>query len=178
MRAVLSPKDSDYHSHARAWADEAPDPLEAPELYDGIRVKRLIAYGIDFIIISLLLVAAWVIGSIFAIITLGLLFPVLVMAAFVLPFAYHILQLGGASNATVGMRIMNLRVVAWNGHRPGYPQAAFQILLFFGSISIATPLVLALSFFNARGRCLHDFLAGTVTINDLHLDRLRAPREV
>ncbi|MFP6705188.1 MAG: RDD family protein [Alphaproteobacteria bacterium] len=178
MRAVLSQKDRDYHSHARAWADEAPDPLEAPELYYGIRVNRLVVYGIDFIIISLLLVAVWVIDSIFAIITLGQLFPVLVMAAFVLPFACHILQLGGASNATVGMRIMDLRVVAWNGHRPGYPQATFQILSFFGSISIATPLVLALLFFNARSRCLHDFLAGTVTINDLHLDRLRAPREV
>jgi len=78
----------------------------------------------------------------------------------------------------VGMRIMDLRVVAWNGHRPGYPQATFQILSFFGSISIATPLVPALSFFNARSRCLHDFLAGTVTINDLHLDQLQAPREV
>jgi uncharacterized RDD family membrane protein YckC len=178
VRAVLSPKDSDYHSQARAWAHEAPDPLEAPELYDGIRVKRLIAYGIDFIVISMLLVAVWVIGSFFAIITLGLLFPVLALAAFVLPFAYHILLIGGASNATLGMRIMDLRVVAWNGHRPGYPQAALQILLFFGSISIATPLVLALSFFNPRGRCLHDFLAGTVTVNNLHLARLWAPRQL
>jgi len=175
VRAVSIPKDNDDQGRTRAWDHEAPDPLEAPELYDGIRIKRLMAYIIDLVIISLLMIALWVVGSFFAVITLGLLYPVLVMAAFVLPFAYHTLLIGGASNATVGMRMMDLRVVAWNGHRPGYPQAALQVLLFFGSISFATPLVLALSFFNARGRCLHDLFAGTVTVNDLHLRRLKAP---
>lgn len=175
MRAVSMPKDNSYQGRARAWADAAPDPLEAPELYDGIRVKRLVAYAIDLIIIAVLLVALWVVGSIFALITLGLLYPVLAVAAFILPFAYHTLLIGGGSNATVGMRIMDLRVVAWNGHRPGYAQAALQTFLFYASLAMATFLVLAFSFFNPRGRCLHDFVAGTVTVNDLHLRHLRAP---
>ena len=175
MRAVSTTKDDDYHSRPRAWPEAAPDPSEAPELYDGIRFKRLIAYAIDLIIITLLMVGLWVVGSFFAIITLGLLYPVLAAAAFVLPFAYHTLLIGGAANATVGMRMMDLRVVAWNGHSPSYAQAAMQTFLFYASLAFATFLVLAISLFNARGRCLHDLLAGTVTVNDLHLRRLRTP---
>ena len=138
MRAVSTTKDDDYHSRPRAWPEAAPDPLEAPELYDGIRFKRLIAYAIDLIIITLLMVGLWVVGSFFAIITLGLLYPVLAAAAFVLPFAYHTLLIGGAANATVGMRMMDLRVVAWNGHSPSYAQAAMQTFLFYASLAFAT----------------------------------------
>ncbi len=172
MRAVTVTKDNS--GQRQAWSQAAPDPLEAPELYDGIRMKRLVAYAIDLIIISILLAGVWVVGMAFSVITLGLLYPVLAMALFILPFAYHTLLIGGASNATVGMRIMDLRVVAWNGNRPGYAQAALQTLLFYGSLTFATLLVLAVSFFNPRGRCLHDLLAGTVTVNDLHLRRLAA----
>ncbi len=175
MRAVLSPNDEIHHGRTRFWADTAPDPLAAPELYDGIRIKRLVAYAIDLIIIAVLLVAFWVVGSFFALITLGLLYPVLALAAFILPFAYHTLLIGGGANATVGMRIMDLRVVAWNGHRPGFAQAALQTFLFYASLAFATFLVLGISFFNSRGRCLHDLLAGTVTVNDLHLRRLQSP---
>jgi uncharacterized RDD family membrane protein YckC len=67
---------------------------------------------------------------------------------------------------------MDLRVVAWNGHRPGYAQAALQTVLFIASAAITNFLILGVSFFNPRGRCLHDLLAGTVTVNDPHLRRL------
>ncbi len=176
MRAVSVAKtDDNDRGWQRAWSDEAPDALAAPELYDGIRVKRLAAYAIDLLIIAGLLVVIWVIGLFFVTITFGLLAPVLAVATAALPIAYHTVLIGGSANATVGMRVMDLRVVAWNGNRPGYAQAALQTLLFYVSLTIATFLVLAISFFNPRGRCLHDLLAGTVTVNDLHLRRLQAP---
>ncbi|MDE0941712.1 MAG: hypothetical protein OSB58_04650, partial [Alphaproteobacteria bacterium] len=71
------------HDH-QFWAEEAPNALDAPELYDGIRIKRLMAYGIDLAIIVFLWLALWVFGSFFALITFGLLFPVLSLAAFLL----------------------------------------------------------------------------------------------
>lgn len=176
MRAVsVFRPDNDGHGWHKAWPGEAPDALAAPELYDGIRVKRLVAYGIDLIIIAVLLTVMWVVGVFFVAVTFGLLAPVLTVATALLPIAYHTALIGGPANATVGMRIMDLRVVAWNGNRPGYAQAALQTLLFYASLAIATFLVLAVSFFNPRGRCLHDILAGTVTVNELHLRRLQAP---
>jgi uncharacterized RDD family membrane protein YckC len=177
VRAISNPKTAnDQNEWARVWSDEAPDALDAPELYDGIRVKRLVAYAIDLLIIAGLLAVMWIVGMFFVAVTFGLLFPVMTVATALLPFAYHTALIGGPSNATVGMRVMDLRVVAWNGDRPGYAQAALQTVLFYASLAIATFLVLALSFFNPRGRCLHDLLAGTVTVNDLHLRRLAASR--
>ena len=175
MRAISIAK-LDKDRGQQFWAEEAPNALDAPELYDGIRIKRLIAYGIDLAIIVCLWLALWIFGSFFALITLGLLFPVLSLAAFLLPFAYHTLTIGSASNATVGMRVMDLRVVAWNGQRPGYAQAALQTVLFIASVALTNFLILAVSFFNPRGRCLHDLLAGTATVNDLHLRRLYGPK--
>lgn len=176
MRAVSVFKmDSDQNGWAGVWSGEAPDALASPELYDGIRVKRLVAYAIDLIIIAVLLTVMWVIGIFFVAVTFGLLTPVLTLATALVPIAYHTALIGGPANATVGMRVMDLRVVAWNGNRPGYAQAALQTVLFYVSLTIATFLVLAISFFNPRGRCLHDLLAGTVTVNDLHLRRLATP---
>jgi uncharacterized RDD family membrane protein YckC len=175
VRAVSVSKDDEQYGGARAWSGEAPDALASPGLYDGIRVKRLAAYAIDLVIIAVLLTAVWVIGIFFVAVTFGLLAPVLTLATALVPLAYHTALIGGPANATVGMRVMDLRVVAWNGNRPGYAQAALQTVLFYVSMAVATFLVLAVSFFNPRGRCLHDLLAGTVTVNDLHLRRLAAP---
>ncbi len=176
MRAVSVTKDDDQYGWGRAWSGEAPDALASPGLYDGIRVKRLAAYAIDFVIIAVLVTVLWVIGIFFVAVTFGLLAPVLTLATALVPLAYHTALVGGPANATVGMQVMNLRVVAWNGNRPGYAQAALQTALFYVSMAISILLVLAVPLFNPRGRCLHDYLAGTVTVNDLHLRRLAAPR--
>jgi uncharacterized RDD family membrane protein YckC len=177
VRAVLVSKaDDDDRGRAGAWSGEAPDALASPELYDGIRVKRVVAYVIDLFIIAVLLTVMWVVGVFFVAVSFGLLAPVLALATALFPIAYHTALIGGAANATVGMRVMELRVVAWNGNRPGYAQAALQTVLFYISVTVATFVVLAVSLFNPRGRCLHDLLAGTVTVNDLHLRRLEHSR--
>ena len=48
--------------------------------------------------------------------------------------------------------------------------------LFWVSTSVLTPLILLVCFFNTRGRLLHDFLVGTVVINNP--DRAIAMRSI
>jgi uncharacterized RDD family membrane protein YckC len=43
---------------------------------------------------------------------------------------------------------------------------AVHAILFWVTISALTPLVLVIGLLNARGRLLHDFLLGTVVINN------------
>jgi len=148
------------------WQDEAPDPLDVPGLYEGVRLRRIFAYLIDLVIIGALLLLLWFVGMFFVALTLGLLYPVLMVAMALVPFLYHATTIGGYHDATVGMRLMDLRVVAWDGYSPGYAQAALQTILFYASIALTNTLILLVSLFNARGRCLHDFFAGTVVIND------------
>lgn len=164
-----------------ASANAAADWLEADELYDNIRTRRVIAFIIDVIIVAALTVALWMFGSLFVVITLGAMLPLLALAASLLPLAYHTLLIGGAGHATVGMRVMGIRVACWDGSAPGYMQAAIQTVLFYLSIGVTSFLVLLLALLNDRGRCLHDFLSGCVVINDLRvvtIERDGAGRDV
>lgn len=144
-------------------AEREPAPaFEAPELYDGIRLKRSIAFLIDALLIGAAWLAWWIVGGLLTFVTLGLLNPILVIGGVLLPFAYHTWFIGGDWSATPGMRVMNLRAVTTDGGRPGWLQAFVLTALFYFSIGVTSWLILLISLFNPRGRCLHDFLAGVL----------------
>lgn len=148
------------------------DPWTHPELYDGITLRRVFAYGLDVAILAALAVGLWIVGTFLTVLSFGLLFPVKVFALALLPLAYHIGMLASSGAATLGMRAMGLRLVStapdtdqWDG-RPTLVQAAIQVVCFFGSVALTGALVLLVVLFNARRRTLHDWLAGTVVVRD------------
>ncbi len=151
--------------NAPDWETGAPERLEDPGLYDGIRVKRVIAYLIDMVAIFVLAIVLYVAGGLLSVITLGVASPLVALAFTLLPFAYHTWLIGGPGNATLGMKAMGIRVIAWNGSDPGYLQAAAQTVLFYVTLTVGGLLLLA-SLFSERGRCLHDLLCGSIVIND------------
>jgi len=134
-------------------------------LFEGVMSRRVLAHIFDlialFFIIALLSVPFFVLG----ILTFGLLFFFygLFVAAIVL--AYITLSLGGESGATPGMRAMQIEVRTLDGYRPSRSLAFINGVLFFTALTVATPLVLLVGLFNARGRLVHDFLCGTVMVN-------------
>lgn len=158
------------------WQGEAPDPVAIPALFEGTRWRRVVAYLIDVVIVVLLLTLFWAAASVFIVLTLGTLTPLAVICAALLPIAYHTFFIGGPRNATLGMQAMDLRVVAWNGNRPSYVQAAVQTALFYVTVPTTNGLILLVSLFNDRGRCVHEMLCGTLTINDLVLPEIEGPR--
>jgi uncharacterized RDD family membrane protein YckC len=107
--------------------------------------------------------------------TLGLLMPLHVLAVALVPFAYHTLLIGGERSATIGMRAMGLKVMSiapdspesQSHGRPTLFQAMIQTVCFYGSLLATGSLILAVALFNPRRRTVHDFLAGTVVVNDL-----------
>ncbi len=147
---------------------EMPGPgaeLTAPIYFEGVRVKRVLAFLIDFCLLVALTAVWWVIGSILSVFTLFALWPLVGLGAVLLPLAYHGFFIGSPGNATPGMRVMGVRVLAWNGNEVSYPQAIAQTLLFYATVPLTHGLVLLVSLFNERGRCLHDLLCGTVVVN-------------
>lgn len=160
------------------WQGEAPDPIAIPALFEGTRWRRVVAYLIDVVIVVLLSGLLWTAGSVFIVLTLGALMPLIMLCATLLPIAYHTFFVGGPKNATLGMQMMDLRVVAWNGNRPSYLQAAIQTALFYLTVPTTSGLILLVSLFNDRGRCVHEMLCGTLTINDLTLPRVEDRRAV
>lgn len=150
----------------RAWGGDPPEPMARPDLYDGVVLRRSMAYLIDCAILFLIGLALIIALSIFGIITFGLgfhLFPLLS----IMPIAYSTVLIGGSDSATFGMRLMNVEVRSWSGERPNMVQALVMTLLFYGTIAITWLFGLLVVFFNARRRTAHDFLAGTLLVRRL-----------
>jgi uncharacterized RDD family membrane protein YckC len=145
------------------------DPWLQPELFRGVLTRRVIAFLIDLIVLSIPIVLAILFIAVFGIVTLGLgwaLFWLVSPASIIWALVYYGASLGGPHSATLGMRVMDLELRTWYG-APGYfVLGAMHAVLFWISISVLSPLVLLVGLFNGRRRLLHDVVLGTVVINN------------
>ena len=145
------------------------DPWLQPELFRGVLPRRVFAFLIDLIVLSVPVVFGYLFIAVFGLLTLGLgwaLFWLAWPASVVWAIVYYGASLGGAHSATLGMRVMDLELRTWYG-APGYfVLGAMHAVLFWVSISFLTPLVVLVGLFNSRRRLLHDFVLGTVIINN------------
>jgi len=83
-----------------------------------------------------------------------------VLAGTLVLFAvYHALS-HGLAGATLGKRLLGLRLVARDGRRPGPGRAALRAVLALVSL-LLLGLGVLLALFTPSSRALHDFLAGT-----------------
>jgi len=154
--------------------EHAFDPYLEPELFRGVLTRRVIAFIIDLIILSVPVALAVLFIAVFGLLTLGLgwaLFWLVSPASVIWALFYYGSTLGGSHSATIGMRMMDLELRTWYG-APGYfVLGAAHAVVFYISISVLSPLILLIGLFNARRRLAHDFLLGTVVINN----SVRAP---
>jgi uncharacterized RDD family membrane protein YckC len=151
----------------------AYDPVTHPELFEGVLARRLIAFIIDVTIIAIPVVVALFFMAAVTIVTFGvaaivfaflspLFWPLIVIWA----LCYYGYTFGSPASATIGMRVMDLEMRTWYGAPSYFVLAVVHAGLFWVSTSVLTPLILLVCFFNKRGRLLHDFLVGTVVINN------------
>jgi uncharacterized RDD family membrane protein YckC len=147
----------------RGWA-EADAGMEAPELYDGVRAKRALAFLIDLLILGALYLGLLVAGGVLTLATLGLASPLVALAWAALFIAYPTLTIGGSGRATLGMKALGLEAAATDGRAPNYLQAFIFSALFWFLGGATGWLILLVSLLNERGRCAHDFLAGLLIV--------------
>ena len=158
-----------WRNDGRGVPPHAFDPWLQPELFRGVLTRRVIAFLIDLIVLSVPIVLAILFIAVFGIVTLGLgwaLFWLVSPASIIWALVYYGASLGGPHSATLGMRVMDLELRTWYG-APGYfVLGAMHAVLFWISISVLSPLVLLVGLFNGRRRLLHDVVLGTVVINN------------
>jgi uncharacterized RDD family membrane protein YckC len=148
----------------------AYDPVANPELFEGVLVRRAIAFVIDVIIIAIPVLFAALFILVFGLVTLGLgwaLYWLLWPATVIWAVVYYGLTFGSAASATIGMRVMELEMRTWYGAPAYFVLGAVHGILYWVTISFLTPLILLIAFFNERRRLLHDMLVGTIVINAL-----------
>jgi uncharacterized RDD family membrane protein YckC len=130
--------------------------------FEGVRVRRAVAYCIDAAIMGLIAGVAWTVFPAIAGSGLKLAAPMQIWLTALLPALYPILTIGAPGSATLGMHAMALRVTTTDGGAAGYRQAAVMVVAFYVSVTVTTPAVLLVALFNQRGRCLHDWIAGVL----------------
>lgn len=130
-----------------------------PARLDGVLIRRVFAYAIDFCIIGALVLF---IGMVFlgaTVLTIGLLSPSFALLALI-PAAYHTLTIG-LGGATWGQRGLGLVITDMQLEPPSLLQALAQTVLFYLTVPPTGGLVLLAVFLLPRRRTLHDVLAGT-----------------
>lgn len=157
-----------------AWRNDggvpphAFDPDSQPELFRGVLTRRVFAFLIDLVVLSVPVILGYIFIFVFGIVTLGLgwmLFWLAWPATIVWAVVYYGASIGGPHSATFGMRAMDLELRTWYG-APGYfVLGACHAVLYWVSVSFLTPLVLLVGLFNGRRRLLHDIILGTVIVN-------------
>jgi uncharacterized RDD family membrane protein YckC len=164
------------NSNGAAWRSggsanfqpHAFDPWAEPELFRGVLTRRIFAFLIDLLVLSIPVILAVIFIAVFGVITLGLgwaLFWLVSPASVIWALIYYGASLGGPRSATVGMRVMDLQMRTWYGAPSYFVLGAMHAVLFWISVSVLTPLILLVGLFNGRRRLLHDIVLGTVVIN-------------
>lgn len=135
-----------------------PDPERQVAFYDGVTVKRGLAWVVDTVLIALITLPI----SVFSIVGLF----VLPLMFLIIGFLYRWMFIAGGSS-TPGMRLMSIEFRNAHGARLDGGEAFFHTL---GYTLISSTVILQLGsivmmFVTERGQGLHDMLLGTVALN-------------
>jgi uncharacterized RDD family membrane protein YckC len=149
--------------HASAY-----DPRVQPELFRGVLTKRLFAFLIDLVVLSLPVLLLSIFILVFGVVTFGLgwhLFWLISPFSVIWALFYYGASLGGRHAATVGMRIMDIQMRTRTGEPPYFLLGVIHAVLYWASVSFLTPFIVLVGLFNSRRQLLHDLVLGTVMIN-------------
>ncbi|MEX0841885.1 MAG: RDD family protein, partial [Xanthobacteraceae bacterium] len=89
----------------------AYDPVNNPELFEGVLAKRVVAFAIDVVVIAVPVALAALFILVLGFITFGLgwiLFWLWWPAAVIWALVYYGATLGSEFSATIGMRVMEI----------------------------------------------------------------------
>ena len=138
--------------------------LDDVRLYDGVRSRRVFAVVIDYLIVGLLLIPFAMLVFLLGILTLGLGWALFGILGPAVALIYIWNTLGGPNQATIGMRMMDIRLERLDGGRIDGMIAVIHSVLFWAANVILTPFILLATLFTDRKRTLHDLLLGTVVV--------------
>lgn len=150
-------------------APSAHFALNDPRALDGVLTRRMLAFVIDYLIVGALTIALAVAFFLLGVVTLGagwLLFFVFGPATVLIVLTYIWRTMGGPNQATVGMKMMGLKIYRMDGSPIDGMTAVVHSVLFWAGNVVLTPLILLATLFTDYKRTVHDLLIGTVVLRD------------
>ena len=150
-------------------ATQRPRPVSffaSPDLpaaaFASVRTRRLLAFAIDFALVSVL---AFVLYTGLLVVTFGLSILLLPPLWPFVAFFYNGLTVSGSGMATPGMRMADLEIRRVDGSPVGFVIAGVHAALLYVSwMTFMFPLVFLASLVTQDKRCLHDIFAGVIVV--------------
>lgn len=140
-----------------------PDPKMDADYYDGVPMRRAIAWVVDAIIIF---VGSLIVVGFLGLLTFGVAFFFGGLLALVASFAYRVIFIANRS-ATPGMMLMGIEFRTFSGQRFSLVEALVHTTLFmllFASFFGQIASIITMTTTN-YGRSLPDFVLGSTVIN-------------
>lgn len=136
-----------------------PDPEFDAAFYEGVPAKRLFAWIMDVILVTL---TTFLLG----VLTLSLLWWVWPLVYLTVDFLYRAGTIASGS-ATLGMRLMNLELRGAHGARLSRAEAVVHTLGYLVATAFVILQVISVMMmaFGARHQGLHDLVIGSAAIN-------------
>ena len=143
---------------------ELPDPVTAPELFEGVLTRRVIAYIIDLVIMSIAASVLAIVGLIAGFLTFGLAWLVLPFAIPLLILGYYAVTLGSPARATVGMQVMDIVLTPARGRPLDGWKILIHPIVFWITVWVAWPFSLVIALVTPRREMVQDLVTGTLML--------------
>ena len=141
-----------------------PDPATAPDLFDGVVQRRMMAFAVDAALLLAVSGVLLLVGVIAGLFTFGVAWLALPVVLPVAILAYYAATLGSSMRATPGMAMMDIVLVPTNGYpRDGW-KALIHPLAFWITIWISWPISLLVLLFTPRRQTIADLISGTLML--------------
>jgi uncharacterized RDD family membrane protein YckC len=141
-----------------------PDPATAPELFEGVLTRRVMAFVLDMIIIGALVLIVSIVGLIAGFFTFGLSWVALLVVIPLSIVMYYAATLGSARRATLGMQMMDIVLTPTREQALNGGLAFVHALLFWVTVWISWPISLVIALLTPRRQMVHDLVAGTLMV--------------
>lgn len=148
-----------------------PDPQTAPELFAGVLTRRVVAFCLDLIVMSVMILAFAFVGLLAGFVTFGLGWLALVFVVPATIVLYYGATLGSPKRATLGMQAMDLVLTPTRGQPLDGWMAFAHAGVFWITTWISWPLSLLFALFTPRRQMIHDLVTGTLMVRRSPMER-------
>ena len=141
-----------------------PDPQTAPELFDGVLMRRVFAYLIDVAILVSICAVVGMVSVILGFFTFGipwLLLPILIP---LIILGYYAATLGSPMRATIGMAMFDIVLTPTRGRPLDGWAILIHPIVFWITVWVAWPISLAVALFTPRQQMVQDLVTGTLML--------------
>lgn len=159
------------HSYGRPMTNALPDPATAPELFEGVLVRRVVAYMIDFGLLVAMSAIIAIVGVLAGFLSFGLGWMILPLVIPLAILIYYVVTLGSPMRATLGMAAMDIVLTPVRGRPLDGWKILIHPLIFWVTVWVAWPISLFVALLTPRREMVQDLITGTLMLRRSPMER-------